>query len=94
MRLQFADNMHSNKRACAPIYFEPQTIKDSALIKLDALQSLKQSQEWVDDSTIFLNEDGSFSHEVIEEGSFKARLDVDYWSHFLHMRGSGEGPKC
>ncbi|KAI8397186.1 hypothetical protein FOFC_20458 [Fusarium oxysporum] len=73
MRLQFADNMHSNKRACAPIYFEPQTIKDSALIKLDALQSLKQSQEWVDDSTIFLNEDGSFSHEVIEEGSFKAR---------------------
>ncbi|KAI3561733.1 hypothetical protein IWW34DRAFT_825353 [Fusarium oxysporum f. sp. albedinis] len=65
--------MHSRKRLCAPIYFEPQTIKDSALKKLDALQSLERSQEWVDDSTIFLNEDGSFSHEVIEEGSFNAR---------------------
>jgi hypothetical protein len=60
--------MHPSRRLCAPVYFGPQTIRDSALKKLNALEI---SQQWVDDSTIFLNEDGSFSHKVIKEGSFK-----------------------
>ncbi|KAH7207440.1 hypothetical protein DER44DRAFT_663384 [Fusarium oxysporum] len=60
--------MHPSKRLCAPIYFEPQTMRDSALKKLDALENLKLSQQWVDNS-IYLNEDGTFSHQVLEERS-------------------------
>ncbi|EWG46568.1 hypothetical protein FVEG_15992 [Fusarium verticillioides 7600] len=63
--------MPPNRRLCAPVYFGPETIRDSALKWLKALQNIKSSQQWVDDSTIFLNEDGSFSHKVIKEGSFK-----------------------
>jgi hypothetical protein len=63
--------MHLSKRACAPVYFGPEIIRDSALKKLKALKDLKSSGQWVDDSTIFLNRDGSFSHRVIEERSFR-----------------------
>jgi hypothetical protein len=65
--------MHPNKLSCAPIYFGPQEIRKAALIKLETLEALKLHRQWIGDSILFLNKDGSFSHKVTEEASFKAR---------------------
>lgn len=73
MPLDFANTMHPNKISCTPVYIHPKKVKEEAFIKLAELEALELSGRWVDDSTFFLNENGSFSHKVIEEGSLKAR---------------------
>ncbi|KAH7201151.1 hypothetical protein DER44DRAFT_812042 [Fusarium oxysporum] len=89
--------MHPRKRLCAPIYFEPEIIKDSAITKLDALENLKLSQEWVNNS-IFLNEDGSFSHQVLNKRSFqvytqKASLLITTLFSSVGSKDSKEAPR-
>ncbi|KAH7201253.1 hypothetical protein DER44DRAFT_869787 [Fusarium oxysporum] len=89
--------MHLRKRLCAPIYFGPGIIKDSAKMKLNALENLKLSQEWVDNST-FLNEDGSFSHQVLNERSVqvytqKASLLITTLFSSLGSKDSNEAPR-
>ncbi|KAI3571405.1 hypothetical protein IWW34DRAFT_675423, partial [Fusarium oxysporum f. sp. albedinis] len=97
MPLHLANNMHPRKRLCAPIYFEPEIIKDSAITKLDALENLKLSQEWVN-SSIFLNEDGSFSHQVLNKRSIqvytqKASLLITTLFYSLGSKDSEEAPR-
>ncbi|KAH7199065.1 uncharacterized protein B0J16DRAFT_360625 [Fusarium flagelliforme] len=65
--------MRSSKTFCAPIYREPSEIREFALQWLDTLGNTELSRRWVDSSIIFLNKDGSFSLNVIEENSLKAR---------------------
>jgi hypothetical protein len=64
--------MYPNKTFCAPIYLGPKQIRHEALEGLKTLEDSKPRQ-WVDDSTIFLNKDGSFSLKMIDEGSFRVR---------------------
>ncbi|EWZ78177.1 hypothetical protein FOXG_20916 [Fusarium oxysporum f. sp. lycopersici 4287] len=92
MPLHFANNMRPNKGACAPVYFEPQIIKDSALTKLDALENNQSSLQWVDGSAIFLKEDGSFSDLLIEEGSLRVRTQQAFLSmaRLFSSRGKEE----
>ncbi|KAH7201418.1 hypothetical protein DER44DRAFT_700170, partial [Fusarium oxysporum] len=97
MPLHLTNNMHPRNRLCAPIYFGPQIIRDSALKKLDALENLKLSQEWVDNS-IFLNEDGSFSHQVLKKRSVqvytqKASLLITTLFSSLGSKDSSKAPR-
>jgi hypothetical protein len=89
--------MHPSKRLCAPIYFEPQIIKDSALKKLKAIENLKLTQQWINNS-IYLNEDGTFSHQVLEERSVqvytqKASLRIATLFSLLGSKDSKEAPR-
>lgn len=63
--------MHPKKITCTPIYIEPQDMKNAAF---EALKALRLCRQWVDNSTLLLNKDGSFSHKAIKEGSFKVRI--------------------
>jgi hypothetical protein len=62
--------MQPNKIACAPIYIEPEQMREKAS---NALKALKHCGQWIDDSTLLLNEVGSFSHKAMEDDSFKVR---------------------
>lgn len=66
--------MHPNKLSCAPIYFGPQEIRKAALAKLETLEALTLNEQWIDNSILFLNKDGSFSHKVTEDAYFKVHI--------------------
>jgi hypothetical protein len=67
--------MYPNKTFCAPIYLEPPEMVRAALWALEDLEAPEDSKlrQWIDASTIFLNEDGYFSLEMIDKRSFRGR---------------------
>ncbi|KAH7208448.1 uncharacterized protein BKA55DRAFT_720238 [Fusarium redolens] len=87
--------MHPNKISCAPIYLTPQEVKRSALIKLEALETLNLHRQWVDNSAIFLNKDGSYSHKVVDKGSLQMHIQTAYFSmaSFIYSPGCKVSPE-
>ncbi|KAH7231145.1 hypothetical protein BKA59DRAFT_461431 [Fusarium tricinctum] len=61
------------KMLCAPIYREPQEMREAILQKLESLKNL-QSVPWINPSTIFLNKKGLFLLKATDEGSLKFRV--------------------
>ena len=94
MPLQFADKMQIKKITCTPIYVEPEELREEAKRELKILRNLELSGQRVDDSTIFLDENGSFSHNVIEEGSFKMRTQKasSFMTNFVFSPGYKASP--
>ncbi|WJG35856.1 uncharacterized protein FOBCDRAFT_242065 [Fusarium oxysporum Fo47] len=87
--------MRRSKELCAPIYFTPQEVKNSALDKLEALEALRLSRQWVDNSAIYLQKDGSFSHEVAKRGGLQTHLQTAYLSvaSFISPPGYQDSPE-
>ncbi|KAH7200909.1 hypothetical protein QL093DRAFT_2087958 [Fusarium oxysporum] len=73
------------KMLCAPIYREPDEMKEALLNKMKLLQSL-QPVPWISPSTIFLKRDGLFLLKANNEGSLKVRIQKKLISmvNFFH----------
>ena len=65
------NNMHHNRRGCAPIYVEPEVLRDLAIKTLDKIKDPEMGPKWVHDSNLYLTRNGFFSYGMTREGSVK-----------------------
>jgi hypothetical protein len=79
----------SRKMLCAPIYRKPQEMREAILQKLESLKNL-QSVPWINPSTIFLNKEGLFLLEAVDEGSltFRVQKKLLAMANLFHSPGS------